>query len=222
MKTIFLKNYSVIKANGIIFYLKFLFKTIYFRFYSRKFKSSRRVFLKKGYIVSGHKYISLGNNFRAGLSLRLEAISCFAEQRFDPVVTIGDNVFINDYVHIGCINNIKIGNNVLFASKIFITDHNHGYYGKNDTDQHESPEIPPANRLLSNNTSVIIEDNVWLGEAVSVLPGSHIGQGSIIGANSVVRGVIPAFSIAVGSPAVVVKEYCPIDRVWKSVNNTKT
>ncbi len=216
------KIYNILKSKGIIFLFIMLIKRIYFLMYGRKFKESRGFFLKKGYVVSGHKYISLGKKFNAGYALRLEAISSFGEQEFEPTLTIGDNVFINDYVHIGCINSVQIGNDVLFASKIFITDHNHGYYGAKDIGLHESPEIPPAKRILSNTSSVIIEDNVWLGETVTVLPGSHIGRGSIIGANSVVSGVIPPLSIAVGSPAVVIKEYCPVDLVWKSIKITKT
>lgn len=217
MKTVCLKFFHVIKTKGILLFIKLVFETIYFRFYSRKFKSSRGVYLKKGFMVSGHKYISLGENFRAGFSLRLEAIASFADQEFNPKLTIGNNTFINDFVHIGCINDVQIGNNVLLASKIYIGDHNHGYYGSNDIDLHQNPEMPPAERLLSNNASVCIEDNVWIGESVSILPGSHIGRCSIIGANSVVRGEIPPFSIAVGSPAVVVKEFCHKDQVWNTL-----
>ena len=211
------KIFSFIKRKGILFVMGLALKTVYFRFYERKFYSSCGVYLKKGFLVSGHKNISLGNNFRAGHSFRLEAITSYADQKFDPVVTIGDNVFINDYVHIGCVNNVKIGNNVLMASKIFISDHNHGYYGSSQCDLHQSPEIPPAHRLLSSDASVCIGDNVWIGESVSILAGSDIGRGSIIGANSIVSGAIPPFSIAVGVPAVVIKVYCDIDKVWRSV-----
>ena len=52
---------------------------------------------------------------------------------------------------------------------------------------------------------MIIGKNVWVGEKVTVLPGVHIGEGSIIGANSVVTHDIPPYSIAVGIPAKVIK-----------------
>jgi lipopolysaccharide O-acetyltransferase len=54
---------------------------------------------------------------------------------------------------------------------------------------------------------VVIGDNVWIGESACILPGVTIGEGSIIGALSVVTKSIPAYSIAVGSPAKVVKIY---------------
>lgn len=53
--------------------------------------------------------------------------------------------------------------------------------------------------------SVSIEDDVWLGYNVTVLPGVTIGKGSVIGAGSVVCSDIPPYSIAVGNPAKVIK-----------------
>jgi lipopolysaccharide O-acetyltransferase len=123
-------------------------------------------------------------------------------------------VQVNDYVHIGAINSVKIGNNVLIASKVFISDHNHGFYGLND--RHDSPLSVPKDRELSFS-SVVIEDNVWLGEFVAVLPGVTIGKGSIIGSMSVVSKNIPEFSIAVGSPAKVIKKYNFETSKWQSV-----
>jgi maltose O-acetyltransferase len=52
---------------------------------------------------------------------------------------------------------------------------------------------------------VIIEDDVWLGARVLLLPGARVGSGSVIGAGAVVSGEIPPMSVAVGNPARVVK-----------------
>lgn len=210
----------IINDKGMFFLISLTLKIIYFKFYSKKFKNANGIYLKKGFMISGHKNISLGFNFRAGLSLRLEAITSYHKQHFKPNLIIGDNVFINDYVHIGCVNYIKIGNNVLMASKIYIGDHNHGYYGAKDAALHEKVDVPPSDRLLSKNLSIIIEDNVWVGESVSILPGSFIGRGAIIGANSVVNGVIPPSTIAVGNPALVVKKFCDKDNIWKAERNS--
>jgi lipopolysaccharide O-acetyltransferase len=122
----------------------------------------------------------------------------------DLCIIFGENVEINDYVHIAAHKRIEIGNNVLIAGKIFITDLNHGSYGKNDI--HDSPEILPNDRQLSAEP-VIIEDNVWIGEFVSILPGVRIGKGSIIGTMSVVSKSIPEYCIAAGSPAKIIKRY---------------
>lgn len=59
-----------------------------------------------------------------------------------------------------------------------------------------------GNRFL---VSLLIDDNVWIGENVVVLSGVHIGKGSIIAANAVVTKDIPPYSMAVGVPAKVIK-----------------
>lgn len=102
--------------------------------------------------------------------------------------------------HISAINKVLIGNNVLMASFVYISDHSHG--NVNDMDgvvEH------PLERPLYSKGPIIIEDDVWLDEKVSVMPGVHIGRGAIIGANSVVTKDIPAYAVAVGAPAKVIK-----------------
>jgi lipopolysaccharide O-acetyltransferase len=129
-------------------------------------------------------------------------------------IEIGDNVEINDYVHIGAIDSVKIGNNVLIASKVYITDHDHGSYGRQG--RHDSPLSAPRDRALSF-APVAIEDNVWIGEFVSVLQGVTIGKGSIVGAMSVVTRDIPPNCIAVGAPAKVIKRYSFETGRWEPV-----
>jgi lipopolysaccharide O-acetyltransferase len=172
-------------------------------------KSKIRIIRRPAYI-RGHRHISLGNAFTSGVGLRLDAFPIHG----CVCLEIGDNVEVNDYVHIGAINSVKIGNNVLIASKVFISDHNHGFYGLNN--RHDSPLSIPKDRELSFS-SVTIEDNVWLGEFVAVLPGVTIGTGSIIGSMSVVSKSIPAFSIAIGSPAKVIKKYNCETAKWEPI-----
>lgn len=62
-----------------------------------------------------------------------------------------------------------------------------------------------------HKTPVRVGDNVWIGTKVSVLRGSNIGAGSVIGANSVVRGIISPMSVAVGTPAKAIKSRLDID-----------
>ena len=66
---------------------------------------------------------------------------------------------------------------------------------------------------------VHIGNNVWIGEFVSVLPGVTIGEGSIIGSTSEVSKDIPAFFIAVGSPAKVIKTFNKDTNKWEMINN---
>lgn len=160
--------------------------------------------------VRGKKYMKVGNNFTTGKGCRIEAYPLSNE----ITIHIGDNLQINDYVHITAVQNITIGNNVLIASKVYISDCSHGNYSGSIHDS--SPIIPPSDRSLVAK-EVIIEDNVWLGEFVSVLPGVKIGQGAIIGANSVVTKDIPSNVIAVGIPAKPIKQFNFTTHKWEKI-----
>lgn len=125
----------------------------------------------------------------------------------------GENCELGDGVHIVAHEKVVIGNNVLMASKIFISDTSHGDYSD---EKQDSPLTTPNKRPLITNP-VTIGDNVWLGENVVVLPGVEIGSGSIVGANAVVNKSIPKNSIAVGSPAKVIKTFDFSNNQWKKV-----
>ena len=120
------------------------------------------------------QYINIGNNFFALGNLRIEAWDSYYEQIFSPEIIIGNDVILNTDIHIGCINRVVIGNNVLMASRIYISDHSHGEITIN------ALNLSPAKRPLVSKGPVIIEDNVWIGEGVSILPGVTIGRNSII------------------------------------------
>lgn len=161
--------------------------------------------------VRGLKHITLGRNFTAGRGLWLEAVTANEGAKFVPTIRIGNNVIVNDHVHIAAVHRVTIGNDVLMASRVYISDHNHGIYGPSE---HSSPDIAPRLRPLTLEKPVQIGDRVWLGEMVSVLPGVTIGDGSIIGSNSVVSRDIPADVIAVGAPARVIKRYDRTTQSW--------
>jgi acetyltransferase-like isoleucine patch superfamily enzyme len=150
-------------------------------------------------IVKNPQYMVIGNDFSAMKNLRLEAWDEYMGQKFNPRLFIGDNVKISTDVHIGCIDEVRIGNNVLMASRIYVSDHFHGESNL------ASLKLPPLERPLISKGPVIIEDNVWIGEGVCIMPGVIIGRNSIIGANAVVTKSIPPFSIAVGIPARVIE-----------------
>ena len=153
--------------------------------------------------------INFGINLTTGKYCRFEA-----HNDGDIRLEIGHNVQINDSVHIVCGKKVIIENNVLIASKVFISDTSHGSYGNNDI--HDNPLIPPNNRLL-HYKDVKICSNVWIGEYVSILPGVTLGEGCIIGSMSVVTSSIPPYTIAVGAPAKPIKKFNFNNHKWEKI-----
>lgn len=162
-------------------------------------KCGKKIYISFPITCSGLRYIEIGNNFKSEKNLRIQAFDKRLNQVFSPRIIIGNNVNINYDCHIGCINNITIGNDVLIASRVYITDHFHGNINISDLD------LSPYHRDIVSKGPVIIEDNVWIGEGVVILPDVKIGKNSIIGANSVVTKDIPPNCVVGGIPAKIIK-----------------
>lgn len=161
--------------------------------------------------IRNSRFVKLGKGFTSGRGCRIEAYPLSGTK--NPAILIGNNVQINDYVHITSSESVTIGNNVLIASKVYISDVSHGSYKK---DNSSAPEVSPAERELITSP-VTINDNVWIGDGVCILPGVTIGYGSIIGANAVVNKDIPPKSIAAGIPAKIIKKYSYETAQWEQV-----
>lgn len=163
-----------------------------------------------GIRIIGGKYISIGDGFYAGPGCRIEAWDRYNEKCFSPSISIGNNVRINSSCHIGAINKVIVGDNVLFGSGVFITDHSHG------KTTYEELIIPPNERDLYSKGEVVVGDNCWICENAIILPGVHIGNNSVIGAGAVVSHDIPPFSIVVGNPGRVVRALSKEDSYSKA------
>jgi len=196
---------SMIKKYGFIGTLKLMLSFIYTKIF---FSNARLIRLP--FDIRNKRYIKIGDQFTTGFGCRIEAFPLNNQK--GKCLTIGKNVEINDYVHIAAVQSVIIGDNVLMASKIYISDCLHGSYSGDENDN--NPELPPNERPLSSK-EVIIKDNVWLGEFVAVLPGVTIGKGTIVGANSVVSRSLPNFVIAVGIPAKPIKFFNFKSQRWE-------
>ncbi len=148
--------------------------------------------------IRGAGYIHVGNDVYIGSRVQLTAWDNVNGDTFSPSIFIGDNSSIGDESHISAINKIIIGSGVLTGKRVLITDNSHGGFTWDDEC------LIPVKRKMKSKGPVIIGDNVWIGEKATILPGVTIGDGSIIGANSVVTKNIPSYSLVVGSPAKVI------------------
>jgi acetyltransferase-like isoleucine patch superfamily enzyme len=112
------------------------------------------------------------------------------------LISMGDRVAVSPWVMMEGAGDIRIGHGVMIGPGVMIWSINH------DT----SDVKKPLRDQGYIKQPVVIEDDVWLGAGTIILPGARIGQGSIIAAGSVVRGVIPSGVVAAGVPAVVKRQ----------------
>ena len=114
-------------------------------------------------------------------------------------LVIGDRCIIGAGAVVTAHESVEISNDVWFGNQVFVSDAGHGYQ---DTET-------PIGRQLGSAAAVSIGTGSWIGHGAIILPGSRIGRQVVIGAGSVVRGVIPDHSVAVGVPAKVVRRLEP-------------
>lgn len=180
--------------------IKYIIRKIYTVIKLRKFKEKgKHINFCSGLKLKNPQYISIGSGCFLGPDCRIEAWDKYNDKTFSPVIKLGNNVKINSTCHIGAINNINIGDDCLLGSHVLIIDHSHGNNSLSEIGIH------PSQRDLFSKGGITIGKLCWICENVVVLPGVHIGECCVIGANSVVTKNIPAYSVAVGNPAHVVK-----------------
>lgn len=152
-------------------------------------------------------YIRIGDNTLIGKDVALSAGMVPGQQCLtSPVVTIGNRCLIGRGSGIVGHLSITIGDDVWTGHHVYITDQNHDYRDVSiPISQQSQPERP-----------VVIGDRSWIGHGAVILPGARIGKHVVIGANAVVTGDIPDYSVAVGSPARVIRRFDENDG-WRDV-----
>ena len=119
--------------------------------------------------------------------LILEDMFLFLQKSVSDNSSIGDNAYIN--------GTLTIGNNVMVAANCAFIATNH-VISRVDIPMNQQGEIEKP---------IIIDDDVWIGYGVTILPGVHIGKGSIIAAGAVCSKDVPEYVIVGGVPAKMIK-----------------
>lgn len=147
----------------------------------------RGAFIQRGVSIAGN--IDIGENTVVGVYTIL-ATSPHGR------LSIGNDVLVNSFSNLGANTSVVIKDHCIFASYVQITDATHGYDEPGELTKHAETTAEP----------VVVEKNVWLGSAVMIMKGVTVGEGSVIGAKSLVNKSIPPMSIAFGIPAKVSKK----------------
>lgn len=159
----------------------------------------------------GVNFLPLGRDVFVNGSCWIECFCFYGGDSYAPRLVIGDNVSFSERVHISCANDIWIGSGVLFGSNVYVSDNSHGVYAGAIQ---SSPLIPPAQRPLSLMGEVRIGNNVWIGDNCLIMAPASIGDGAIIGGNSLVKTSVPSGEMWAGVPAKCIKYFDKATQQW--------
>jgi acetyltransferase-like isoleucine patch superfamily enzyme len=128
-------------------------------------------------------------------------------------ISFGSNIFINSSFHISA-RNLSFGSNIMIGPGLVIECDNHEY--------HHIGKFMFEKRNYRNIGSVIIENDVWIGANVIILPSVVIGEGCIIGAGSIVTKSVPPYTICVGNPCKPIKSRFSIEELSLHLDMVKS
>lgn len=169
----------------------------------RRYLSLLHPNLSMGYgtVITGKFTVSGRGDIKIGTNCRPDGVKLHS----DGQLIVGDNCYLN-HPTIYAKSSIRIGEACVISDAYIV-----------DTDFHNlEPELRHAPPGPRTTRPVEIGRNVWIGDRGTILKGSRIGDDSVIGSMSVVRGPIPPGCVVIGNPARIVKYFCPNEAPWRT------
>jgi acetyltransferase-like isoleucine patch superfamily enzyme len=168
-------------------------------YYAPQFAAfGKRSVIMKPMMISNPRFMKIGDNVILRPGLRLEAV--VADPDNPPMLIIGDNVNIEQDVHIVAIGKVVIGNNVSIAARSSILGGGHPFFDVKNP-------VKIGARLTGATTVTSVGDGCFLGVGSVIAMNVKLGAGVVVGSNSVVKRNCPANVVVEGSPAKVVLKY---------------
>lgn len=163
--------------------------------------------IEKSLAIRGKKHIYIGNNTFIRPGARIECVTEFAGKQYNPRLSIGNNVHIEQNIHMTCAESIEVGDNVTILSNALVTDINHSYKKIN---------VSLLDQELETHR-VKIGSYCLIGSGARIMPGVILGKNVIVGTNAVVTKSVPDYSIVAGVPATIIKKYNFEKNEWVTV-----
>lgn len=184
---------------------------IFFRFTHKSLFQAlgRGAYLTRPFRIDGGNSISIGEDTCINRGVWLYCLGVDGRQ---AALVIGKDCVFGYNNHIASVDKVVIGDHVLTANNVYISDNIHGY---------ENVTLPIIKQPIQFKRTVEIGDGCWIGENACII-GARVGKNSVIGANAVVTGDIPEYSVAVGIPARVIKKYDANSNKWVVLRKTMT
>ncbi len=186
---------QVIRFRVLLFYIRNKRKFKKLEFHSLIIKPLR---------IDGQKYISL---LKGAVIQKYAFLYAARIDDHEPEVIIGKGSVLGNYNHIAAVRKVEFGENVLTSDRVYVSDNLHEY---------ENVNVPIMHQPVKFKSEVHIGNGSWIGENVCII-GARIGKNCVIGANAVVINDVPDYSVAVGSPAKVIRKFNIQTNKWETV-----
>lgn len=155
-------------------------------------------YIGKPCFIEGRKRIFIGSRTRIFPGVRMEAIR-------DGRIIIGNNIAIEQNVHITSLgSDLIIGDNSTISANVFLTNLDHMY-------EDVETSVMDQGHILRETK---IGEGCFIGYGAAIQAGTVLGTHCVVGTNAVVRGTFPDYSVIVGCPAKIVKQYSVSEKKW--------
>jgi carbonic anhydrase/acetyltransferase-like protein (isoleucine patch superfamily) len=169
------------------------------------------VYIEPGVVINRPRFVHMGNHVRIKRNTSINLHPKDKKSK-EILLFIGDNVIISESCFISACNHLVIEENVGISPNVMIIDNSR---------KPGDISLPSKEQKVESGYVRIGADS-WIAYGACVLPNVTIGKHCVIGALSVVNKDIPPYSVAVGSPAKVVKHFDLGKRIWVKVPNEET
>nr|WP_113867712.1 acyltransferase [Brenneria salicis]NMN92138.1 transferase family hexapeptide repeat protein [Brenneria salicis ATCC 15712 = DSM 30166]RBP61128.1 transferase family hexapeptide repeat protein [Brenneria salicis ATCC 15712 = DSM 30166] len=196
------------KLQSLSFLFNGLYTNLFYRFRLKSCGSKVTIFKP---LFWTPEYLSVGHNVLIWHGSRIEGINQYGNTSFLPLISLGNNVSLQQNCHIISAGDLKIGHDVTISLNVMINDTDHGY------------KIFDTNVLEQqlNYSPITIGSSCFIGAGARILSGTILGDHCIVGANAVVKGHFPSGCVIAGIPARIIKKYDPVTQTWLTVEKNK-
>lgn len=132
---------------------------------------------------------------------------CVGIDGADASLSIGDGCVLGYNNHVTAVRNVRIGDHVLTANNVYISDNVHDY---------QDTTVPIMDQPVVFRQPVTIGSGSWIGENACII-GANVGRNCVVGANAVVTRDVPDFCVVVGIPARIIRRFDAPSQTWISV-----
>lgn len=185
-------------------------KITYLRNY---YKLLHQVVKQKGYlgsyvILKHCEFVRIGKRVKINEQVRIECYPEYLGVSLHPELIIEHDSIIGPNFTAFIADRVVVGEGCIFAGNVTLVSENHGISPRNsDYYQREPLQTGP----------ISIGKGCWLGQNVTVLPNTNIGERCIVATNAVVKGNIPPYSMVAGIPGRIIKQYNHETNSWQRV-----